>query len=40
LPWVLSLLIGLFVIRKEQRRYEGEIFGDNVPTTLIERIGR
>jgi len=40
LPWALSLLIGLFIIRKEQREYEGEIFGDNVPTTLMEGIGR
>lgn len=40
LPWVLSFLIGLCIVRKEQSEYEGELFGDNVPTTLIEGLGR
>jgi len=39
LPWVFAFLIGLVFIKKD-RHDEAEILGDNVPTTLIEGMGR
>ncbi len=42
LPAVFSLLVGLFVFKKDSRLYidDTEVPGDNIPTTLIEGIGR
>lgn len=39
LPWVLAFLVGLVFVKKDKHS-EGEILGDNVPTTLIEGIWR
>ena len=42
MPLLLSFLVGLFVIKRSRgvELYEDDIVGDNVPTTLIEGIGR
>ena len=42
MPLLLSFLVGLFVIKhsRDIELYEDDIVGDNVPTTLIEGIGR
>jgi hypothetical protein len=42
LPAIFSLLVGLFVFKKEPRTYENDsdVPGDNVPATLLEGIGR
>jgi len=42
MPLLLSFLAGLFVIKhsRDIELYEDDIVGDNVPTTLIEGIGR
>ena len=39
LPWALAFFVGL-VITKKDRCNDVEILGDNVPTTLIEGLGR
>ncbi|GEM_PF-4889539 len=40
IPLLLSFLVGLFVTKRECLIDEEEITGDNVPATLMERIGR
>jgi len=42
MPLLLSFLVGLFIIRssRDVELNEDDIVGDNVPTTLIEGIGR
>lgn len=39
LPWVLAFIVGLIIARKS-RIDDVEILGDNIPTTLIEGLGR
>ena len=39
MPLLLSFLMGLFVVSRAEGREE-EVLGDNVPTTLIEGLGR
>jgi hypothetical protein len=39
MPMLLSFLMGLFVVSRVEGREE-EVLGDNVPTTLIEGLGR
>lgn len=43
LPTIFSLLIGLFVFKKDSRidsiyEHDSEVPGDNVPTTLLEGL--
>lgn len=43
LPVVMSFLLGLFVTHKHSEHFyedDSDIPGDNMPTTLIEGIGR
>ena len=42
LPVVFSFLMGLVIFKKSIRTYEydTDVAGDNIPTTLIEGIGR
>ena len=37
---VLSLLIGLFLLRKESYLFSDEEVGDNIPMTLIDALNR
>jgi len=39
LPWVIAFFVGLMVVRNSKFD-DSEILGDNVPTTLIEGLGR
>ena len=37
---VLSLLIGLFLLRKESYLFSDEEVGDNIPMTLIDALNK
>lgn len=39
LPWVIAFFVGLMVMGKAESA-NADIIGDNVPTTLIEGMGR
>lgn len=39
LPWVIAFFVGLIVARSSKFD-DVEMLGDNVPTTLIEGLGR
>ncbi len=42
MPFLLSLLVGIFVIRKDRYADEVEdpVIGDNVPASLMQSLGR
>ena len=42
LPAVFSLLVGLFLFKKDSRGYtdDSDVPGDNIPMTLMDGIGR